>query len=85
MVSGTNGFQELIKLETPLHDLFYDQLFSEVAADTERSVKSQEYNDELNSTIDHFLLHLSPYFLLRPAQKCIEWLLHRYESFLAML
>ena len=65
-------------LDSSFHELYYDQLFSEVAADTERSVKSKEYNDQLDSAIDSFLLRLSPYFLLRPAQKCIEWLLYRY-------
>ena len=65
-------------MDSSFHDPYYDELFSEVAADIERSVKSKEFNNKLDITIDSFFIHLSPYFLLRPAQKCIEWLLHRY-------
>ena len=65
-------------MEKLFHKLYYEALFSEVAADTERTLKNKKYNKQLDATIESFLLQLSPYFLLRPAQKCIEWLIYRY-------
>jgi len=36
-------------------------------------------NKQLDENISLFLIHLSPYFLLKPAQKCLEWLIHRFH------
>jgi hypothetical protein len=33
----------------------------------------------LDASIDAFLTHLSPYFLLKPAGKAIEWLIRRFR------
>lgn len=54
-------------------------LFSDTSLTFERSIQTKEVNDSLNQTIRRFLIRLSPYFLLSPAHKALEWLVHRYE------
>lgn len=51
----------------------------------ERSVQSREVNQKLDGNISLFLARLCPYFLLKPAHKCLEWLVHRYDSRVPML
>ncbi|XP_076155665.1 HEAT repeat-containing protein 1 [Alosa pseudoharengus] len=75
---GCNGLQELLGIE-PAFEEFLETLFSNASMDLERSVQSKEVNKKLDSDIDLFLTRLSPYFILKPALKCIEWLLHRFH------
>lgn len=56
---------------------FERSLFSESSKFVERSVKTKAENAELDESIEEFLLLLSPYFLLRPAHKALEWLVYR--------
>lgn len=56
---------------------FQETLFSEASLTLERSVQSKEVNQKLDKNISLFLTRLSPYFLLKPALKCLEWLIHR--------
>ena len=44
-----------------------------------RRVQSKETNESLDASIESFLYRLSPYLLLRPAQKTLEWLLFRFQ------
>lgn len=73
---GTNGFEELCLLDSGFEE-FERVLFSDTSLTFERSIQTKEVNDSLNQTIRRFLIRLSPYFLLSPAHKALEWLVHR--------
>ncbi|XP_028332618.1 HEAT repeat-containing protein 1 [Gouania willdenowi] len=75
---GCTGLEELLGIE-PLFLEFQDTLFSQSSLTLERSVHSKEVNDKLDAGIRLFLSRLCPYFLLKPAQKCLEWLIHRFH------
>lgn len=76
-MSGCNGLEELLGIEAAFLE-FQDTLFSSASLTMERSVQSKELNRKLDSSISLFLTRLCPYFLLKPAHKCLEWLIHRY-------
>nr|XP_010305092.1 PREDICTED: HEAT repeat-containing protein 1 [Balearica regulorum gibbericeps] len=63
----------------PSFEVFQSSLFSSTSKSLERSVQSKAVNQQLNKNISLFLIHLSPYFMLKPAQKCLEWLIHRFH------
>ncbi|XP_042371584.1 HEAT repeat-containing protein 1-like, partial [Plectropomus leopardus] len=73
---GCTGLEELLGIE-PAFQEFQETLFSRASLTLERSVQSKEVNKKLDAGISLFLTRLSPYFLLKPAHKCIEWLVHR--------
>jgi len=73
-----NGLEELKFIE-PAFEKFKENLFSEVSKKLERSLQTQEFNDRLDKQIAQFLKYLSPYFLLKPAHKTLEWLIRRYR------
>uniref|UniRef100_A0A3B3TWA1 HEAT repeat-containing protein 1 n=1 Tax=Poecilia latipinna TaxID=48699 RepID=A0A3B3TWA1_9TELE len=78
---GCTGLEELLGIE-PAFLEFHDTLFSPASMTLERSVQSKEVNEKLDAGISLFLTRLCPYFLLKPAHKCIEWLVHRYVALL---
>ncbi|ESP03634.1 hypothetical protein LOTGIDRAFT_180093 [Lottia gigantea] len=73
---GINGLEELSSIN-PVFREFEKSLFNENAQNFQRAVQTKEVNEKLDETITEFLLHLSPYFLLKPAQKALEWLIFR--------
>lgn len=75
-LSGCTGLEELLGIDLVFEE-FQETLFSQASKGLERSVQSKEVNQKLDTSISLFLTRLSPYFLLKPAQKCIEWLIHR--------
>ncbi|NXV27135.1 HEAT1 protein, partial [Rissa tridactyla] len=75
---GCTGLEELMGID-PSFEVFQSSLFSSMSKGLERSVQSKAVNQELNKNISLFLIHLSPYFMLKPAQKCLEWLIHRFH------
>ncbi|XP_070846670.1 HEAT repeat-containing protein 1 [Chaetodon trifascialis] len=75
---GCTGLEELLGIE-PAFLEFQDTLFSAASLTLERSVQSKEVNEKLDAGISLFLARLCPYFLLKPAHKCIEWLVHRFH------
>ncbi|XP_034365745.1 HEAT repeat-containing protein 1 [Arvicanthis niloticus] len=75
---GCTGLEELLGID-PAFEQFETPLFSQLAKTLERSVQTKAVNKQLDENISSFLLHLSPYFLLKPAQKCLEWLIHRFH------
>ncbi|XP_022087703.1 HEAT repeat-containing protein 1-like isoform X2 [Acanthaster planci] len=75
---GVNGLQELENID-PSFQEFENTLFDDASKSLERSVQTQEVNSRLDRKIKHFLLQLSPFFLLKPAQKATEWLIHRFS------
>ncbi|KAK2499157.1 hypothetical protein MC885_011626 [Smutsia gigantea] len=75
---GCTGLEELLGID-PSFEQFEAPLFSQLAKTLQRSVQTKAVNKELDENISLFLIHLSPYFLLKPAQKCLEWLIHRFH------
>lgn len=75
---GCTGLEEMIGID-PAFSEFHETLFSQASLTLERSVQSKEVNKKLDKSISLFLTRLSPYFLLKPALKCIEWLVHRFH------
>ncbi|XP_029695501.1 HEAT repeat-containing protein 1 [Takifugu rubripes] len=75
---GCTGLEELLGIE-PAFLEFQETLFSSASLTMERSVQSREVNQKLDGNISLFLARLSPYFLLKPAHKCMEWLVHRFH------
>ncbi|XP_076364857.1 HEAT repeat-containing protein 1-like [Tachypleus tridentatus] len=75
---GLTGLEELELIE-PEFAIFEQSLFNESAKTFERAVKTQEVNLQLDNAIKKFLVLVSPYFLLRPAHKALEWLIHRFH------
>ncbi|NWR29845.1 HEAT1 protein, partial [Tachuris rubrigastra] len=75
---GCTGLEELIGID-PSFEEFQSTLFSSTSKGLERSVQTKAVNQQLNKNISLFLIHLSPYFMLKPAQKCLEWLIHRFH------
>ncbi|XP_012315323.2 HEAT repeat-containing protein 1 isoform X1 [Aotus nancymaae] len=75
---GCTGLEELLGID-PSFEQFEAPLFSQLAKTLERSVQTKAVNKQLDENISLFLIHLSPYFLLKPAQKCLEWLIHRFH------
>ncbi|XP_067901387.1 HEAT repeat-containing protein 1 [Heterodontus francisci] len=75
---GCTGLEELIGIDSTFEE-FQSTLFSQASKGLERSVQTKEVNAQLNENISVFLTRLSPYFMLKPAQKCLEWLIHRFH------
>ncbi|XP_053315982.1 HEAT repeat-containing protein 1 [Spea bombifrons] len=75
---GCTGLEELIGID-PAFDAFEETLFSHASKSLERSVQTKAVNQKLDESISLFLIHLSPYFMLKPAHKCLEWLIHRFH------
>uniref|UniRef100_A0A8C6YYH3 HEAT repeat-containing protein 1 n=2 Tax=Nothoprocta TaxID=8806 RepID=A0A8C6YYH3_NOTPE len=73
---GCTGLDELMGID-PSFEAFQSSLFSSMSKGLERSVQTKAVNQQLDQNISLFLIHLSPYFMLKPAQKCLEWLIHR--------
>lgn len=74
---GLSGLRELSILN-PDFVVFENTLFSNTSKQIERSVQDKITNEKLDRTIRKFLMNLSPYFLLKPAHKALEWLIHRF-------
>lgn len=79
---GTNGLEELISIDQSFSE-FERSLFNDSCKDFERTVQTNEVLEDVDEKISSFLRKLSPYFLLKPAQKCLEWLIRvfRINSF----
>lgn len=75
---GYSGFQDLVKLN-PSFLQFESSLFDKNARELQRAVEQKEVNQQLNDVIKKFLIHLSPYLLLQPTHKCLEWLIRRFN------
>lgn len=77
---GLGGLQELGHISgTKAFETFRETLFDESAKGVERSVENIQVNDQINTVIRQFLYQLSPYFLLQPAHKCLEWMIRRFR------
>ncbi|XP_075718875.1 HEAT repeat-containing protein 1 [Rhinoderma darwinii] len=75
---GCTGLEELMGIDASFA-IFEETLFSNTSKSLERSVQTKAVNEQLDENVSLFLTHLSPYFMLKPAQKCMEWLIHRFH------
>lgn len=75
---GYSGFEDLVKLNPSILQ-FQASLFDKNAREFQRAVENKEINQQLKAAIKKFLIHLSPYLLLQPAHKCLEWLIRRFN------
>ena len=74
---GQNGFEELVNIDE-VFSQFKEVLFSTNSLHTDRSMQDKTFNKKLRCKISNFLFLLSPYVQLKPAQKCLEWLVRRF-------
>ncbi|PFX20859.1 HEAT repeat-containing protein 1 [Stylophora pistillata] len=75
---GLNGLEELKVIE-PAFRMFEKSLFGDNSMSLERSLQTKDVNEKLDQHISKFLQYLSPYFLLKPAHKVLEWLIRRFQ------
>ena len=75
---GINGLEELKSIDASFGQ-FEVALFNESSKALERTVQTKGVNDKLDKEITKFLRFLSPYVLLKPAHKTLEWLIRRYQ------
>ncbi|XP_058059727.1 HEAT repeat-containing protein 1 homolog [Anopheles bellator] len=75
---GASGLEELVQLNGAFAQ-FEETLFDKKSMDLQRSVENRELNAKLDQNIRKFFYHLSPYVMLQPAHKCLEWLIRRFE------
>lgn len=73
-----DGLEELKALE-PAFAKFEITLFGENTLEIHRSTMTKKQNDSLNFTLRTFLRLLSPFFMLKAAHKCLEWLIRKYR------
>ncbi|XP_065176491.1 HEAT repeat-containing protein 1-like [Sycon ciliatum] len=77
---GINGLDELININ-PGFQSYQGTLFGEASKSFERTLQTAENNQKLDEEIWKFLLEVSPYILLKPAQKALEWLVHTFRVY----
>jgi len=82
---GVNGLLELKKFDARF-GTFESNLFAPASVELDRELQTEDVNRKLDKTIEHFLLLLSPFMLLKPAHKAFEYLLrrHRYDLDLSL-
>ncbi|CEG76908.1 hypothetical protein RMATCC62417_11736 [Rhizopus microsporus] len=73
-----NGIMELVILDDKFAP-FEKTLFSEKMKSVDRLLQTREENDKLDASINAFLCQLSPYFLLKPSGKVLEYLIRRFR------
>lgn len=74
---GMNGYEGLCSVDEIFEES--SSLFDETAKHTERSMLTKKENDLLDKKISKFVRRIVPYFSLRAAHKCIEWLVYRFR------
>lgn len=73
-----NGLEELVSMD-PSFAEFEDSLFCESCKGFERLMQAKEVLNDVDDKVGRFLRLLSPYFLLKPAHKCLEWLIRVFR------
>ncbi|RNA28958.1 HEAT repeat-containing 1 [Brachionus plicatilis] len=76
---ATNGLEQLKAIDHETFESFELTLFNSTSLSFERGIQTKQVNEQLNKEIRRFLIHLSPYFMLKPAHKTLEWLVYRYQ------
>lgn len=74
---GLEGLEDLIEIDSRFSK-FKQTLFSETTINLDRNVQTQDTLDQLNKNVEVFLSLVSPYYLLTPSTKAVEWLIRRF-------
>lgn len=74
-----NGLEQLKQIDVNTFESFELTLFNPTSITFERAIENKQVNEKLNAELRRFLIHLAPYFMLKPAHKCFEWLVYRYQ------
>jgi U3 small nucleolar RNA-associated protein 10 len=73
------GFDDLCALDGRYRG-FATNLFAPSSVEVERETLNKKENDDLNKIVDQFLGLICGRLLLRPALKCVEWLIRRWKA-----
>ncbi len=76
-----NGLEQLKSIDSETFESFELTLFNSSSISFERAIQTKQVNEKLNLEIRRFLIHLSPYFMLKSAHKVFEWLVYRYQIY----
>ncbi|XP_046399312.1 HEAT repeat-containing protein 1 [Ischnura elegans] len=76
---GLSGLRELAEIGGSEFRCFEKDLFDSTSVGVERAVLTRDANEALDERIDTFLILLSPYALLKPCHKALEWLIRRFH------
>lgn len=76
---SVNGLYELEKMNTVFRDFLSGILFSRDKIHFHRAQCTAEQVKEIDVELGALLSALAPYFLLKPAQKVLEFLIRKYE------
>ena len=73
-----NGLEQLIGIDFSFAE-YESPLFHDRFKEFERGSQTSEALKDVDLSIEGFLRRLSPYFLHRPAQECLEWLIRVFR------
>ncbi len=74
-----NGLEQLKQIDANTFESFETTLFASSSITFERAIQHKQVNEKLNAELRRFLINLAPYFMLKAAHKCFEWLVYRYQ------
>lgn len=73
------GFDDLCALDSRFRS-FATNLFAPSSVEVERETLNKKENDDLNTVVEQFLGLICGRLLLKPALKCVEWLIRRWKA-----
>lgn len=79
LAASEYAYSPVPMLRSPAFAAYESSIYSIKAKETDRQQLTRAENAELDATITSFLRLLSPYYLLKPAQKALEYLVRRFR------
>lgn len=73
------GFDDLCTLDARFRS-FATNLFAPSSVEVERETLNKKENDDLNTVVEQFLGLICGRLLLKPALKCVEWVIRRWKA-----
>ena len=74
---GYDGFKEILSIDAVFGQ--FEHLFDANSVHFQRNLQEESIVKKISEKLSNFLTLLSPYVLLKPAQKMLEWLIRRYQ------
>ena len=75
---ASTALKELISVNSTFKK-YEDLLFHKSQIYVDRTLQDKSFNEKLNKILKRYLIELSPYFMMKNAQKTLEWLVHHYK------